>query len=73
MAGDRIIPWPVNLELTEADKILREKAHYTGPVNEVDLRWPLFPGMNEPYYVFSTPQFGHYFVGVYSHQVRHTV
>ncbi|WHM37541.1 hypothetical protein [Streptomyces sp. BPTC-684] len=63
----------MSLELTAADKLLKEKAHYSGPYKSVTLRWPLFPGMNEPYYIFNTPDFGHYFVGVYSQQVKHTV
>ncbi|MGI5341423.1 hypothetical protein ACQEVS_30475 [Streptomyces sp. CA-181903] len=67
---DRVIPWPVPMDITAADKKLKESG-YTGRYRTVTLRWPLFPGMNQPYYIFGT-ELGHYFVGVYDGKVKHT-
>ncbi|EST34914.1 hypothetical protein [Streptomyces roseochromogenus] len=68
---DRVIPQPVPMDITAADKLLKEQGHYAGPYTNVTLRWPLFPGVTEPSYFFKTVGLGFISVGVYSHQVRH--
>ncbi|MQS18106.1 hypothetical protein F7Q99_39455 [Streptomyces kaniharaensis] len=70
---DVVIPQPLPMDVTQADKLLKEKGHYSGPYKTVTLRWPLYPGRNEPYYIFGTPdqRLGWYFVGIYSQTVEH--
>lgn len=66
---DMEIPWPIKMDLVEADNILKRAGHKTG-YKDISLRWPLFPGNTEPYYIF-TMEDGHYvFVGVRSKRVR---
>lgn len=49
---DVIIPWPQEMELTTADELLKA-AGYTGAYNGVTMRWPLYPGSNQPLYIFT--------------------
>lgn len=66
---DRIIPLPIKLDLEQAEKLAQD-AGWTGNIVYINLRWPLYPGANEPYYIFGIPSQGvHVFVGVYSHEV----
>lgn len=60
---DVVIPWPVKMELTAADSLLK-KAGYTGPYGAITLRHPLYPGSNEPCYIFSMHNGQYVFVGV---------
>ncbi|HXP59450.1 MAG TPA: hypothetical protein VN829_03110 [Dongiaceae bacterium] len=61
------IPWPVSMDVMEAD-ILLQAAGWQGTFWNFTLRYPLYPGIVEPYYIFGgvagvAP--GHYvFVGV---------
>ncbi|UNI15960.1 hypothetical protein JDV02_002442 [Purpureocillium takamizusanense] len=64
---DVVIPWPIDMDATEADRLLRE--HYSGPYNSMLLRHPLYPGYNEPYYIFNVAGEGFVFVGVNSRKV----
>ncbi len=67
---DHVIPFPVPMRLQVAEN-LAHKAGFDGEVERITLRWPLFPGSNEPYYRFGIPaQHVHVFVGVYTHQVH---
>jgi hypothetical protein len=52
LVGGGLVPWPVAMDITEADTALKQ-AGYSGTYNEVMLRQPLYPGMDEPCYVFS--------------------
>ena len=65
---DVVIPWPIEMTLDKADAILR-KAGYKGTYTTVTLRWPLYPGVNEPSYIFGMTDGRHIFVGVYSGKV----
>lgn len=66
---DRVIPLPVLLSLNEAEA-LAQMAGFTGEIAAITLRWPLYPGVNEPEYIFAIPsQSIRVFVGVYSHKV----
>ena len=68
--NDRVIPFPVPMKLQVAEN-LAKKAGFDGQVELVTLRWPLFPGSNEPCYMLGIPsQHVHVFVGVYTHQVH---
>lgn len=60
---DRTIAWPIDMELTEADRLLKA-AGFTGPYDTVTLRHPLAPGFNEPYYIFGMTTGQYVFVGV---------
>ncbi|GAA4348109.1 hypothetical protein GCM10023185_03720 [Hymenobacter saemangeumensis] len=60
---DVVIPWPVRMEATEADSLLK-KAGYTGAYGAMTLRHPLYPGINQPYYIFSMKTGQYVFVGV---------
>lgn len=65
---DVVIPWPIKMDITEADRLLKQ-AGYTNPYGAVTLRWPLYPGIEEPYYIFGFPGGSYVFVGVYDGQV----
>ena len=49
---DVVIPWPIKMDITDAAKLLTQ-AGYNQPYAYVTLRWPLYPGIEEPYYIFS--------------------
>ncbi|KAF5624327.1 hypothetical protein F52700_9493 [Fusarium sp. NRRL 52700] len=55
--GDVVISWPVALDIHDAFTILR-KAGYKQAVYAVTLRQPLYPGDDQPFYIFNTgPEF----------------
>ncbi|KAH6956083.1 hypothetical protein DER45DRAFT_566138 [Fusarium avenaceum] len=58
--GDQIISWPVSLDIHDAFAILR-KAGYKGGVYAVTLRQPLYPGDDQPFYIFNV---GNEFIAV---------
>ena len=60
---DVVIPWPVQMELTEADQLLKQ-AGYAGPYGAITLRHPLYPGSTEPCYIFSMGMGAYVFAGV---------
>jgi hypothetical protein len=66
---DRVIPWPIDMEITQADDLLKQ-AGYTQPYSSVTLRWPLYPGMNQPFYIFQVEGVGFVFVGIYDRSVH---
>lgn len=67
--GDCYIDLPIKRSLSNAIE-LKNKAGYTDPFNRVILRWPLYPGATEPYYIFGLFAQGIWvFVGVYSGKV----
>ena len=65
---DVVIPWPVQLEATAADALMK-KAGYTGTYGAMTLRHPLYPGVEQPYYIFSMTKGGYVFVGVNDRKV----
>ncbi|KAF5535396.1 hypothetical protein FPHYL_13203 [Fusarium phyllophilum] len=55
--GDQVISWPVALDIHDAFTILR-KAGYKQAIYAVTLRQPLYPGDDQPLYIFNTgPEF----------------
>ncbi|EWY83606.1 hypothetical protein FOYG_13413 [Fusarium oxysporum NRRL 32931] len=58
--GDQVIPWPVTLDIHDAFTILR-KAGYTQAIYAATLRQPLYPGDDQPFYIFNT---GNEFIAV---------
>lgn len=67
--GDRVIPLPINFDLDTAIQLARN-AGYTGNITQITLRWPLYPGVYQPSYIFTMPTAGGWvFVGVYDHKV----
>lgn len=58
--GDQVIPWPVTLDIHDAFTILR-KAGYKQAIYAVTLRQPLYPGDDQPFYIFNT---GNEFIAV---------
>lgn len=66
---DRVIPLPIPLDLSEAEALAR-KAGYTGNIAVINLRWALYPGVNEPSYILTMSSNVHVFVGVYSRTVH---
>jgi|GEM_PF-760113 len=60
---DQVIAWPVQMEATEADSLMK-KAGYTGTYGAMTLRKPLYPGIVQPYYIFSMNSGQYVFVGV---------
>ncbi|KAF4952269.1 hypothetical protein FGADI_6890 [Fusarium gaditjirri] len=58
--GDQVISWPVALHIHDAFAILR-KAGYKQAVYAVTLRQPLYPGDDQPFYIFNT---GNEFIAV---------
>jgi len=65
---DVVIPWPVNMDAKEANAIMRN-AGYTTPYSAMTLRHPLYPGDNEPYYIFCMTNGTFVFVGVQDKKV----
>jgi hypothetical protein len=66
--GDIVIPWPIKMDIVEADKLL--KGHgYTSPYRAVTLQWPLAPGNEQPFYIFGFGPFSFVFVGIYDGSV----
>lgn len=65
---DVVIPWPIDMDIVEADELLK-KAGYTGAYGAVTLRWPLYPGINQPFYIFGMEDGSHIFVGIYDKSV----
>jgi hypothetical protein len=67
---DVVIPLPIQMGLEQATQ-LKNQAGYTSPASSITLRWPLYPGVNEPYYIFAVPaQSVYVFVGVYDGTVH---
>ncbi|MFD2573183.1 hypothetical protein ACFSUS_21250 [Spirosoma soli] len=60
---DVVINWPVSMDLSEADSLLKQ-AGFTGSYGNVTLRHPLYPGVDEPYYIFGMTSGQYVFVGV---------
>lgn len=61
--GDVEIPWPINMDVMEAD-ILLQGAGYQGPFQSITLGHPVYPGLNEPYYILGMTAGQYVFVGV---------
>jgi hypothetical protein len=68
---DRPVPWPIKMEPDEALGLVRN-AGYTTPFIGVSLRWPLFPGITQPHYIFemSDADDSYVFVGVNDRSVQ---
>ncbi len=62
---NRTIPWPISLDLAEAAHMVRQ-AGYEAPYEAMTLRWPLYPGVQEPFYIFRLKNQTFVFVGVYT-------
>ena len=60
---DQVIKWPIEMELSEADELLK-KAGHTGAYTAVTLRKPLYPGVVQPSYIFAMEDHSYVFVGV---------
>lgn len=69
MLGNVAIPWPIKMDIVEADKLLKN-AGYTGTYRAVNLGWPLYPGNTEPYYIFTMSNGDTVFVGTNSKKVE---
>jgi hypothetical protein len=65
---DVVIPWPFEMDIVEADRLLKQ-AGYTDPYVGVTVRWPLYPGVKEPYYIFNFGNQYYVFVGIYDGSV----
>jgi hypothetical protein len=50
--GDVVIDWPVKMDLVESFKLL-QGAGFKDPVDAVTLRQPLYPGIVEPFYIYT--------------------
>ena len=66
--GDMDLPWPVAMDLEEAESALRD-AGFGSEYRTVTLRRPVYPGMTEPYFIFGTPTRGFIFVGTVTRKV----
>jgi hypothetical protein len=60
---DVLIQWPIKMDITEADQLIK-KAGHTGKYGVCVLRHPLYPGVEEPYYIFTMATGEYVFVGV---------
>lgn len=71
---DIVIPWPIKMDITEADRLLKQ-AGYTQPYYGCTLRWPLTPNpdVKEPYYIFTMGGGRYVFVGVYDGKVSTSI
>jgi hypothetical protein len=66
--GDVPIPWPIKMDIVEADKLLKEHG-FTSAYRAVTLQWPLAPGNEQPFYIFGFGPLSFVFVGVYDGSV----
>ncbi len=66
--GSANLPWPVDMDLEEAESALRA-AGFGQDYKTVVLRQPVYPGMTEPYFIFGTPLHGFVFVGTSTRRV----
>lgn len=66
--GDMDLPWPVAMDLEQAESALRD-AGFGSEYRTVTLRRPVYPGMTEPYFIFGTPTRGFIFVGTVTRKV----
>lgn len=66
--GNANLDWPIKMDLTEADALLKQNGH-TDSYDSVTLRKPLYPGMNENYYFFSMVEGSDVSVGTENHNV----
>ena len=67
--GVRVINLPIDLGLTEAEKIAKNFG-FAPPYTELTLSWVLGPAINEPFYTFTNEK-GVCFVGVFT-KLPHT-
>jgi len=58
----------LKMDLVEAIELMR-KANYNDKFIDLTVRWPLYPGCKEPFYIFSCPELGWVFVGANSKKV----
>ncbi|KAE8396502.1 hypothetical protein ETB97_001655 [Aspergillus alliaceus] len=65
---DVVIRWPVGMDASEADELLKSQG-FTAPYNSMLLRHPVYPGLDEPYYIFHLQKERFVFVGVNSKKV----
>lgn len=72
-----ILPYPtledcfikkLDMDLPESIELMR-KADYNDKFVAANVRWPLYPGCDEPYYIYGCPDVGHVFVGTVSKKV----
>ena len=69
---DVVISWPIKLELASAVQLMRD-AGYKDSFVGVTLRYPLYPGIKQAYYIFAFGDGKYVFVGVEDHTVtNHT-
>ena len=66
--GDALLPWPVEMDLEEAESLLRN-AGFGSEYKTLTLRRPVYPGMVEPYFIFGTLEHGFVFVGTSTKKV----
>ena len=67
--GDVVIPWPFEMDIVEADKLLKN-AGYTDPYIGCTVRWPLsFPLPKQPFYIFNFGGHRYVSVGIYDGHV----
>lgn len=66
--GDMLLPWPVEMNLEEAESLLRN-AGFGSEYKTLTLRRPVYPGMIEPYFIFGTSKYGFVFVGTSTKKV----
>jgi len=59
----------LKMDLPEAVTLMR-KANYNDKFVDLTVRWPLYPGTKEPFYIFSCPELGWVFVGTNSKKVK---
>lgn len=60
---DLALAWPIEMDAAEADALLK-KSGYISPYDGMTLRWPVYPGINQPYYIFTMVVGLFVFVGV---------
>lgn len=66
--GSSDLPWPVAMDLEEAESLMR-RAGFGPDYRSVTLRRPVYPGMTEPYFIFGMAGTGFVFVGTVTGKV----
>ncbi|EJP67060.1 hypothetical protein CRV24_001806 [Beauveria bassiana] len=66
---DVAIPWPVEKDAVQADQYLKESS-YPSAYDSMLLRWPFYPGDDEPYYIFHLEKYGDLFAFVPTRSIK---
>ncbi len=60
--GNRVMSWPIAMDLPQANSTL-QGSEFAAPYRSLTVRWPLYPGLDQPFYIFNMANGTHIAVG----------